>query len=344
MSRWQNPAVTAGLRPSDISRVHEVIAPYIRRTPVLHAHGGDAGLGSFRLTLKLEFMQHAGSFKARGAFTNLLTRLVPPPGVVAASGGNHGVAVAYAAMRLGIPARIFVPTVAAPAKVARIRAYGADVVITADREAPSRRWLVAGIERADSIATDGHKWLVPYDCGIALTAHPEAHQHSLLMPAHYIQMTSGEREPRAFTPDESRRARAVPLYAALRALGRDGVGEIVERCCTLAVRMASRLASHDHVRILNDVVLNQVLVQFRPPGADDTVAAALTQEVIARVQEEGTCWAGGTKWHGQVAMRLSISNWTTTAEDIDRSAAAIISALTAAATRLATRPAGYRSD
>jgi len=191
----------------------------------------------------------------------------------------------------------------------------------------SRRPLLAGIEQADSLATDGHKWLVPYDSGIVLTAHPDAHQQSLLMPAHYIQMTPGEREPRAFTPDESRRARGLPMYAALRALGREGVSEIIDRCCGLAVRMAERLAPHPCIRILNEVVLNQVLVQCRPPGGDDGMAAALTQQVITRVQDEGTCWVGGTKWCGQVAMRISISNWTTTAEDIDRSAAAIVSAL-----------------
>jgi glutamate/tyrosine decarboxylase-like PLP-dependent enzyme len=191
---------------------------------------------------------------------------------------------------------------------------------TSDR----RRWLVAGSERADSIATDGHKWLVPYDLGIALTAHPEAHQEALLIPAHYIQRTPGEREPRAFTPDESRRARALPLYAALRALGRDGVGEIVERCCTLATRMAARLAGHRCAHILNEVVLNQMLVQFRRPGGDDAAAAALTEEVIARVQQGGICWAGGTRWQEQVAMRISIANWSTTAEDVDRSADAIL--------------------
>ena len=127
--------VIEGLRQSDIARVHDVIAPYIRHTPVLHANGGDVGLASFPLTLKLEFIQHGGSFKARGAFTNLLTRPIPPSGVVAASGGNHGIAVAYAAMRLGIAAKIFLPTVSSPVKVARIRAYGADVVITGDRYA-----------------------------------------------------------------------------------------------------------------------------------------------------------------------------------------------------------------
>jgi glutamate/tyrosine decarboxylase-like PLP-dependent enzyme len=196
------------------------------------------------------------------------------------------------------------------------------------RLSDTRRRLVAGVEHADSIATDGHKWLnVPYDSGIVLTAHPEAHQGSLLQPAHYIQMTAGERDPRAFTPDESRRARALPIYAALRALGREGVTGIVDRCCEHATRMADRLTADQHVRILNDVVLNQVLVQFRPPGSDDDAAAKLTQQVIARVQEEGTCWVGGTKWQGQTAMRISISNWSTASEDIDRSAAAILDAL-----------------
>ena len=201
----------------------------------------------------------------------------------------------------------------------------------------SRRHLVAGIEQADSIATDGHKWLnVPYDSGLVLTAHPDSHQRALLMPAHYIQTTPGERDPRAFTPDESRRARALPIYAALRVLGRDGVGEIVDRCCTLASRWRGTLARHECVRILNDVVLNQVLVQFRPRDGDDAAAADLTQQVITHVQDQGTCWVGGTKWHGQVAMRVSISNWSTTAEDIDRSAAAIIAAFEGSVERFPT--------
>jgi threonine dehydratase len=124
-----------GLHRSDIAHVHGVIAPYIRRTPVLQANGSDVGLAPFPLTFKLEFMQYGGSFKTRGAFANLLTRSIPPSGVVAASGGNHGVAVAYASMRLNVPAKIFVPTVASPEKVARIRAYDADVVVTGDRYA-----------------------------------------------------------------------------------------------------------------------------------------------------------------------------------------------------------------
>src|SRR5574339_356841 len=120
---------------ADIVRVHDVIRPYIRQTPVLHASGADVGLAPVPLTFKLELTQHSGSFKARGAFANLLTRPVPPAGVVAASGGNHGIAVAYAAMCLGVPATIFVPTVSSPVKVARIREYGADVVVTGERYA-----------------------------------------------------------------------------------------------------------------------------------------------------------------------------------------------------------------
>lgn len=191
---------------------------------------------------------------------------------------------------------------------------------------PELRHLAEGIEDADSIATDGHKWLnVPYDCGIVLTAHPDSHQRALLMPAHYIQMTEGERDARAFTPDESRRARGVALYAALRTLGRRGVRELVERCCAHARRMAGVLRKHPQVRVLNDVVLNQVLVQFVPRDARDE--AAFTDAVVAAIQREGTCWLGSTTWQDRRAARISICNWSTTTEDIDRSAAAILGAI-----------------
>ena len=118
-----------------ITAVEQTIRPHIRRTPVVELDGGDLGLRSFALTLKLESLQHSGSFKARGAFANLLLRPIPRSGVVAASGGNHGAAVAFAAMKLGVPARIFVPTVASPAKVDRIRSYGATLVVTGERYA-----------------------------------------------------------------------------------------------------------------------------------------------------------------------------------------------------------------
>jgi len=190
----------------------------------------------------------------------------------------------------------------------------------------SLRHFAAGVELADSIATDGHKWLnVPYDSGLVFTAHPEAHQRALLVPAHYIQLTPGERDPRAFTPDESRRARGVPLYAALRALGRRGVRDLVERCCACARRMAETLRRHPQVRVLNDVVLNQVLVQFLPASGDERDAGAFTDALVSGVQAEGTCWLGATQWHGRRAVRISICNWSTTEQDIDRSAQAIVS-------------------
>jgi threonine dehydratase len=138
--------VTTRINRAAIERTYGLITPYIRVTPVVETSGADFGLGAFALALKLELFQHAGSFKTRGAFTNLLTRAIPAAGVVAASGGNHGAAVAYAAMRLGVKARIFVPTVSSPAKISRIRDYGADLVVTGDRYADalaaSQVWTV----------------------------------------------------------------------------------------------------------------------------------------------------------------------------------------------------------
>ena len=189
----------------------------------------------------------------------------------------------------------------------------------------SLRHLVAGIEQADSVATDAHKWLnVPYDSGIVFTAHSESHQRALVVPAHYIQATKGERDPRSFTPDESRRARGIAVYAALRTLGRLGVQELVERCCSNARRMADALQVHPQVRVLNSVVLNQVLVKFVPVEGDAREEAMFTEQVVAGIQAEGTCWLGATLWHGQRAARISICNWSTSAHDIDRSAAAIL--------------------
>lgn len=127
--------MTTRIDRASIERTYGLITPYIRVTPVVETSGADFGLAAFPLTFKLELFQHAGSFKTRGAFTNLLTRAIPAAGVVAASGGNHGAAVAYAAMRLGVKARIFVPTVSSAAKISRIRAYGADLVVTGDRYA-----------------------------------------------------------------------------------------------------------------------------------------------------------------------------------------------------------------
>jgi len=139
-----------GLR--EIAEVREIIRPHVRVTPVVELRGGELGLGDFPVTLKLELLQHSGSFKARGAFANLLMRKIPAVGVVAASGGNHGAAVAYAAMRLGVPAKIFVPTESSPAKVARIRAYGAELAIVGDRYADALAASEAWIARSAALS------------------------------------------------------------------------------------------------------------------------------------------------------------------------------------------------
>jgi threonine dehydratase len=145
------PDIASSVNPEQIARVEKIIRPYIRRTPVLAIDGAELGLRPGQLSLKLEFLQHSGSFKARGAFTNLLTRKVPAAGVVAASGGNHGAAVAYAAMVLKVPARIFIPTVASQAKVQQIRDYGADLVIEGDRYADALAASEAWVERSGAM-------------------------------------------------------------------------------------------------------------------------------------------------------------------------------------------------
>ena len=183
---------------------------------------------------------------------------------------------------------------------------------------PDLRHLVQGIERADSWSTDAHKWLnAGYDCGFVAVRDPEAHRVAMATTAAYL-MRSDQRESWEYVLDSSRRARGFALYAALRSLGRRGVQELVERCCSLARRMAEQLAA-EGVEVLNDVVLNQVLVSF---GDDQETAA-----VIARVQADGTAWMGGTRWHGRAAMRISVSNWSTTEADADASVQAILGAL-----------------
>jgi glutamate/tyrosine decarboxylase-like PLP-dependent enzyme len=186
------------------------------------------------------------------------------------------------------------------------------------------RPLVAGAGRADSWATDAHKWLnVPYDCGIVAVAHPAAHRAAIGLDASYLGAREDERRNgQDWVPELSRRGRGVPVYAVLRALGREGVVELVERSCRLARRMAQALDGRPGVRVVNEVVLNQVLVRFEPPGGGD--ADAFTREVIARVQAEGTCWLGGARWRGMEVMRISIVNWATTDADVDRSADAIL--------------------
>jgi len=186
---------------------------------------------------------------------------------------------------------------------------------------PELRHEVAGVEMADSWATDGHKWLnVPYDCGVAVVADAAAHRAAMSMTAAYLSGPSDEdRSNSDWVPEASRRGRGLTVYAALRSLGRAGVRELVERCCTLARRMAAGLAAEPGLEVVNDVVLNQVLVRV---GDNDEV----TDATVAAVQRGGTCWLGGTRWHGRAAMRISISSWATTEDDIDRSAAAIAAA------------------
>lgn len=183
---------------------------------------------------------------------------------------------------------------------------------------PVTRHLVDGLELADSWGCDGHKWLnVPYDSGYAFCAHPDIHARALRYSAPYlVDADEATRTAGAdFTLEASRRARGFATWAALRELGRDGVAELVERCCRLARRFAESLSAGG-ATIGNDVMLNQVLASF---GDDD-----LTERVITDVQNDGTCWMGGTSWHGRRYMRISVSNWSTTEDDVDRSVDAIL--------------------
>ena len=190
---------------------------------------------------------------------------------------------------------------------------------------PRLRHLVAGVERADSWATDAHKWLnVGYDCGFVAVRDRKAHQAAMATTAAYLVQDPAHRDNWEFALDSSRRARGFVVYAALRSLGKAGVRELVERCCKLARRLADQLRAVDGIEILNDVVLNQVLVRFTPPDGGD--ADVFTRQVMTRVQEEGEAWMGGTSWHGMGAMRISVSNWSTTEADIDRTVAAILRA------------------
>ena len=195
----------------------------------------------------------------------------------------------------------------------------------------ARRHLVRGVERADSWATDAHKWLnVPYDSGLVFTAHPAAHRAAMCLDAEYLVRSALEpREPMDWTPESSRRARGFAVYAALRSLGRGGIDDLVDRCCRLAARFAERLRAEPGIEILNEVVLNQVLVRVAPPGRPGKDADAATREALRLVQEERVCWLGGTRWHDMDAMRISVSNWSTTEADIDRSAESIIRAVRA---------------
>ncbi|MGM9491351.1 pyridoxal phosphate-dependent decarboxylase family protein [Ideonella sp. YS5] len=208
-----------------------------------------------------------------------------------------------------------------PALCAQAHAAGAWVHVDGAfglwaRSCAALRALSDGVEQADSWATDAHKWLnVPYDSGLAFVRDADALRAAMSVTAAYLPATAQERVPSDFTPELSRRARGVDIWAALSALGRQGVADLVERCCRHARRFAQGLSEAGHV-IRNEVVLNQVLVSFGD--------AAMTRRVIAALQAEGTCWCGVTEWQGHTAMRISVSSWATTDGDVERSLAAML--------------------
>jgi glutamate/tyrosine decarboxylase-like PLP-dependent enzyme len=183
---------------------------------------------------------------------------------------------------------------------------------------PRTAHLVRGIEQADSWACDGHKWLnVPYDAGYAFCAHDDAHATAMAYTAAYLtgQVAGRELGGGDFVPESSRRARGFATWAALRSLGRSGVAQLVDRCCELARRFADGLGALDGVQVVNDVVLNQVLVRVGDPELTDRLERAL--------QEDGTCWMGATTWRGKRLLRIAVSNWTTSDNDVDQVVEAI---------------------
>jgi glutamate/tyrosine decarboxylase-like PLP-dependent enzyme len=184
------------------------------------------------------------------------------------------------------------------------------------RVAPSRACLAEGIAEADSWATDAHKWLnVPYDSGVTFVRHMDSLRAAMAITAAYLPTVSEHRNPADFTPELSRRARGVEIWAALRSLGRTGLSELIERTCRHARRFAEAFASAGY-QVLNEVALNQVLVSFGEPE--------ITNRVIAEIQADGTCWCGGTVWQGQTAMRISVVSWATTDADVERSIEAML--------------------
>ena len=186
--------------------------------------------------------------------------------------------------------------------------------------APGREHFTRGIEDADSWVTDAHKWLnVPYDSGLVFVRDADALRAAMSVGGAYLAQDE-DRIPYQYTPDFSRRARGIEVWAALSQLGRAGLADLVERTCRYAARFGEGLRGAGY-RVLNDVMLNQVLVSFG--------SAERTRAVIARIQEDGTCWCGGTVWQGNVAMRISVSSWVTTEADVERSLAAMLRAAVA---------------
>jgi glutamate/tyrosine decarboxylase-like PLP-dependent enzyme len=191
------------------------------------------------------------------------------------------------------------------------------------RASADRRHLADGLERLDSWSTDAHKLLnVSYDSGIAITRHPAAHRSSMSVHASYlIQADGGVRDQMDWNPEFSRRGRGLAVYATLRSLGRRGVEHMVDRTCSLARRFADRLAASGRAEVMNDVVFNQVLIRWISPDGDHD---ALTDRVIGAIQADGTAFFSGTTWNGMRLMRISVSDWATDEEDVDRAVAALL--------------------
>lgn len=193
------------------------------------------------------------------------------------------------------------------------------------RACPEIAALATGMDKADSWATDGHKWLqLPYDCGFAIVRDAEAHRRAMAITASYLPaVAAGDRNPSHYVPELSRRARGFTAWAMIRALGRQGIARLVGHHCRIARRMAQTLRAEAGIRVLNEVELNQVVVRF---GGDERADDLLTVKVIERIQADGTCFAAGAEWKGRWIMRLSVTSWATTEQDADRSVAAIIGA------------------
>ncbi len=192
------------------------------------------------------------------------------------------------------------------------------------------RHLLDGAAEADSWATDGHKWLnVPYDCGYAFVAHPDAHRASMSSHAAYLTQDGDARNQLDWTPEWSRRARAFPTYAALRQLGRNGVSDLVDRCCKHAHSLVTQIGRLPGVQVVSEPLINQGLLRFldSKPNATDTDHDRRTEEVIAGILGSGEAFFGGTTWRGRRAMRVSVSNWQTSEKDVERVVNAVAAVL-----------------
>ena len=182
--------------------------------------------------------------------------------------------------------------------------------------------LLAGVDEADSSATDAHKWLnTPFDIGFVAIRHPEAHRAAMSVRAPYLIHAAAARDPLDWTPEWSRRGRGVPVYAAVKALGRRGIAEMVERCCDAAANLVEGIGALPGAEVLSPAVINQGLVRFRDPAGSDH--ARFTDRAIAAIQAEGTAWFGGTDWRGMRAMRISVCSWATGSGDVRKTVSAV---------------------